>query len=70
MPKAKWTTDSNEIETTVVDGTFSFTAPLYDDGVLQGTVTINMNDDRELVFTWEAEPGATGLSDFRAWSTA
>lgn len=69
MAKAQWTTKANEIQSTVTGGTFFIRVPLYDNGALQGRLTIEMSDDRELVFTWDAEPGAVGLSDFRAWST-
>lgn len=70
MPKAQWSTKANEIQSSVSGGTFVVAIPLYDNNVKQGRLVIEMTDNRELVFTWDAEPGAEGLSDFRAWSTA
>lgn len=70
MPKAQWSTKANEIQSSVTGGTFLISVPLYDNGAKQGRLIVEMNDDRELTFTWNAEPGAVGLSDFRAWSTS
>lgn len=69
MPKAQWTTNPREVTSgTGTDGTFRLRAPLLDGGILQGYLVMEITEDRELVFTWEAEPNAEGLTDFRAWS--
>lgn len=68
MPKAKWSTKPNEIASSVEGGTFNINVPLYDDNVKQGDLRFVMTEDRELTVYWEAEPNATGLSGFQAWS--
>lgn len=68
MAKAKWSTKPAEIAHKVEGGAFDISVPLYDNNVLQGRLRFTMTEDRELTCLWEKEPGAEGLTDFRAWS--
>lgn len=69
MAKAQWTVDRRTVTaSTDADGTQHASVPLLDDGVKQGTLQLTMTADRALTVEWVQEPGAAGLSDFRAWS--
>lgn len=68
MPKAQWTTDPRQITTNVTpEGTFELSAPLLDNKVKAGTFRFQITANRELTVVWEDEPGAVGMTDFRAW---
>lgn len=67
--KAKWSTKPQEITVgTDTTGTFTASVPLYDNGVKAATLTFTISANRALVVVCENEPGAAGLTDFRAWS--
>lgn len=68
MPTAQWSIDKRLVTaSTDVDGTQHWTVPLLDGGVKAGTLVGRITPERELTLEWHAEPGAVGLSDFRAW---
>jgi hypothetical protein len=68
MARAKWSTvPSQVIARTEADGTFTFAAPLLDNGVKQMTLRLTVTADRQVRLLVDGEPGAT-LSGFQAWS--
>lgn len=68
-PRATWTTHPKEVSVgTDVDGTFSASVPLYDDGVKACTLEFTITADRVLTVLCVNEPGTAGLQGFRAWS--
>lgn len=68
MAKAKWTTVPKDVVTrTEADGTFTFSAPLLDNGVKQLTLRLTVTADRAVKLLVDGEPGAA-LTGFEAWS--
>lgn len=68
MARAKWSTDPRQVAVArVEDGTLTASMPLLDDGVLAATLSFRITADRALEVRVKNEPGAAGLSDFRAW---
>jgi hypothetical protein len=65
--KAKWSVGATV--KAVKDGKATATVPLLDAGALQGHVTFELSEDRELVVRWIGEPGSAPLRGFQAWST-
>lgn len=67
-PPAKWTTVPKEVVAkTEADGSFTFSAPLLDNGVKQLTLRLTVTADRAVKLVVNGEPAAT-LTGFEAWS--
>lgn len=68
MAQAKWTTNAREIvATSATDGSFHGEIPLYDAGVKQMTLVLDISSERVVELFVRGEPGAR-LSGFRALS--
>jgi hypothetical protein len=66
VAKAKWTAGAPSVSVSP-DGTLLASVPLRDNGTLAATVSFTITPDRALEVRVLNEPGAAGLSDFRAW---
>lgn len=67
MARARWGAGKPTVAVSP-DGTLLASVPLLDGGKLAATLTFTMTADRALEIRCNNEPGAAGLSDFRAWS--
>lgn len=67
--KARWSAGKPSISV-ATDGTLTASVPLLDAGTLAATLTFTITADRALTVLCDNQPGAAGLTDFRAWSTA
>jgi hypothetical protein len=66
-PKSRWSL--GKIVQQLKDDGVEVAVPVLDDGVLQGSLTFELNDERVLIVTYVGEPDSMPLNGFQAWAT-